>query len=413
MSIGKRHALLWGPLFLFIVAFVLHVNQMYVMFSALMLLAPASYLLGRRKLNGLTATRHSRGVMTAGERSPVLLTVRNEGRLRQFFLGVRDSLPEGLESAEGGAVFLPDLSPGTEQRVQYSLLARRRGVYRVGPLMLEGSDYLGLYKFTRRVGETSELLVYPRPLPIPNLWRRSLRGRAPQQSRRHRMGEDGSFFGVRDYVPGDDLRRVDWKTSARRGHLAVIQSEETESTEAVVLLDLSRASHAGQGERSTIEYAATLAASLAAEALGRGASVGLLAVGAESHSVPGSTSPRQALQILEALARVKADGSHGLLTVVKQHERFLPKACGVAVISADLSADLLAALMRLTSLGHAVTWFALAPHTFRPQPGRDEQTRYERSVAQAAAHGASVVRVLGDAPLEASLTRRGHHGRRA
>jgi hypothetical protein len=56
--IGKRHSLLWGPLFLFLVAFVLHVNQVYFMFATLGLLVPVSYALGRRKLAGLEVSRH-------------------------------------------------------------------------------------------------------------------------------------------------------------------------------------------------------------------------------------------------------------------------------------------------------------------------------------------------------------------
>jgi len=246
MIIGKRHALLWGPLFLFIVAFVLHVNQMFVMFAALTLLTPVSYALGRRKLAGVTASRHGRSAMTAGERGTVALTVRNEGKLRQFFLAVRDSLPDGLESEEGGEALVADLPAGAEERLQYSLLARRRGVYRVGPLLLEGSDYLGLYRFTRRVGEAAELLVYPRAIPVPNLWRRSLRGRTPQRSRRRMIGQGGEFFGIRDYYPGDDLRRVDWKASARRSKLAVVETEQVETMEAVILLDLRREAHAGE-----------------------------------------------------------------------------------------------------------------------------------------------------------------------
>ena len=225
MIIEKRHALLWGPMFIFIVAFVLHINQMYTMFAAVGMLAPVSYLLGRRKLAGIGVSRQGKSVMTAGERGTVTLTVRNEGRVRQFFLAVRDRLPEGLESPENGEALVSDLAPGEQQRVAYSLFARRRGAYQVGPTALEGSDYLGLYKFTRRAGPAPELLVYPRAMPIPNLWPQSLRGRSPHRPRRRYRGPSSEFYGVREYYPGDDPRRVDWKTSARRGKLAVIGGE--------------------------------------------------------------------------------------------------------------------------------------------------------------------------------------------
>lgn len=410
MTIGKRHALLLGPFFMFLVAFILHINQMYVMFAALGFLAPVSYALARRKLTEIHVSRHGKSVMTAGEMGTVTLTVRNAGRLRQFFLKVRDTLPDGLDSPEGGQVLVADLPAGVQERLQYSLLARRRGVYRVGPPVLESSDFLGLYKFLRRTGDTEELLVYPRALPIPNLWPRSVRGRMPHKARRRVVGPSTEFYGIRDYYPGDDLRRVDWKTSARRGKLSVVETEQSDSTEAVIIVDLLAAGHAGRGDESTVEYAATLAASLAAEALGRGCTVGLIAHGAEDQSVPASPSPRQQVLLLEALARMRADGSQHLGFVIAAHERELPPGCAVTVISPGADAALVGVATRLRALEHPVTWLALAPHTF--DEGRAKHApEFEGLVARLAAHGARVLRIRGDLPLETNLwrgTRRAH-----
>lgn len=410
MTIGKRHALLWGPFFIFIVAFILHVNQMFIMFAALGLLAPVSYVLGRRKLTGIEVSRHARSVMTAGERGTVTLNVRNEGSLRQFFIVVRDRLPDGLESPENGEVLVADLPAEAEERLQYSLLARRRGVYCIGPPVLEGSDYLGLYKFTRRTSEAAELLVYPRPIPVPNLWPRSLRGRTPHKSRRRIVGPSTEFYGIRDYYPGDDLRRVDWKTSAKRDKLSVIETEQTDSMEAVVLLDLTAQTHAGTGDQSTIEYAATLAASLASEALSRGCNVGLIVHGATDRSVPVSPGPRQQILLFEALARAQPDAQQALLTVLAAHERELPPGCVVAVISPGTGPELVALAARLRALEHPVAWFALAPHTFDEQRSADK-AGYEALVTRLAAHGTGVVRIHGDVPLETNLWRRGRRGR--
>jgi uncharacterized protein (DUF58 family) len=223
MTLGKRHALLWGPLFIFIVAFVLHVNQMFVMFCSLCLLAPVSFALGRHKLAGVSVSRHARSVMTAGEMA--------------------------------------------------------------------------------------------------------------------------------------------------------------------------------------------FAASLATEAIGRGCTVGLLSVGHHDHSVPASASTRQKLQIMEALARVQADASTGLLATVTTYHHTLPRASSVALVSPDHSPEVLAAIARLASLGHGVTWFALARHTFDGRLSA-EHAAYESAVGLAAARGATVIRVRGDAPLQASLLRRGDRGGR-
>lgn len=410
MTAGKRSALLWGPFFIFLVAFILHINQMFVMFCALAFLAPVSYMIGRRKLEGLEVIRHSRSVMTAGEVGTVSLRLRNRTGLRRSFVGVQDMLPEGLESPDGASLLVPDLPPGADEPLQYRLAARRRGVYGIGPLRLEGHDFLGLYRFTRRVGPVAELLVYPQAVPMPNLWRPAARGVMPRRSRRRRLGATGDFRGVRSYVPGDDLRRVDWKSSARQGRLTVIETEHPETTEAVVILDLLRGTHVGRGDRSSLEYGATLAASLAAEAETRGCMVGLVVSGSVDHSVPVSAGPRQRLQVLEALARATDDGTEPLSTVISTHEGSFPPGCAAAVISAGTSADHVAAAARLRALGHPVTWFALVPHSFGPDGGMAPPPGYEEFISALAMQGATIIRVTGDAPLSASLWRKGHRG---
>lgn len=408
MLIGKRQALLWGPLFLFIVAFVLHVNQMFVMFAALGLLGPVSYALGRRKLAEIHVARYGRSVMTAGERGSVHLTVRNEGRLRQFFVAVRDLLPEGLESPEGGQVLVADLPAESERRMSYSLFARRRGVFQVGPPVLEASDYLGLYRFIRRQEQAAELLVYPRAIPIPNLWPRALAGRRPHKAARRVVGPSTEFFSLRDYLPGDDLRRVNWKASAKRDKLTVIQTEHVDANECVIVVDLSAGAHAGTGDAATVEYAATLAASLAHEALGRGSNVGLIAEDASDHTVMVSGNPRQQVLLLESLARMDARCDDPLATVVARHEDQLPPGSVVAVISPTVGPDAIACAARLRALGHPVSWFALAAHTF---PGSTaDPGQYESTVARLAAQGFRVYRISGDLPLETSLWRRAARG---
>lgn len=410
MSIGKRHALIWGPFFLFIVAFVLHVNQIYVMFAALGLLAPVSYMLGRRKLAGIVVSRHCRSVMTAGEHGKVSISVHNSGRLRQFFLRVADALPDGLESPEGGEVLLDDLPPDAEGRQSYTVIARRRGAYRIGPARLETSDFLGLYGFSMLADAPAEVLVYPRPIPIPNLWPRATGGRTPNKASRRIIGPSTELFSLRDYLPGDDRRKIAWKASARRNKLTVIQTEQVEATECAVILDLQRDAHAGQGDDSTIEYAVVLAASLAAEATGRGSNVGLIAEGARNHSVVISGGPRQQTVLLEALARATADGEDDLSVALARHQGELPPGCGVAVVSPCVSPDTVAVATRLRTLGHPVSWFALDPHSF----GDGEisgAADHGRTIAALAAAGARVFSIKGDAPLETSLWRRAAHGR--
>lgn len=404
MTIGKRHALLWGPAFLFLVAFVLHVNQIYFIFATLGMLVPLSYLLGRRKLDGIRLTRHARSVLAPGETGTVTLTITNHGRLRQLFLQVCDHLPAGLESPEEGRVLVADLPVGATEQLTYHLRATRRGVYQVGPPTLVAADYLGLFRFTRRVGAPSEVIVYPSVIPVPDLWRHTLNGRAPHKSRRRVVGPSNDLYGVREYTPGDDLRRVDWKTSARAAQLMVVETERAENAEAVVWLDLAAASH----QADSIEAAAALAASVAIEAIQRGSTVGLIAHGAENHSVPARPSPRQGVLILEAIARANPDDQGDMIQVLARHEHELPPHAAVVVISPRTGPDAPATAARLRALGHSVTWCAIDAETF---VGGPSGPAYEAALAALAAEGARIIRILGDRPLEAVLWRHGSRSR--
>jgi uncharacterized protein (DUF58 family) len=359
MEFGKKHVLVWGSFFLLVVGMVLAIRQIYVMFAALALLAPCSYLLSRRSLDALLVWRDCPGVMKEGQERRVRLRVTNEAVRRRYFFTIEDEIPEGLEAVGQGRRLVPSLASGEEVEVAYTLRARRRGVYKVGPARLGHSDLLGLYSFRRAAGEADELVVHPTPERLPERWARASSLRARQRPRRRFRGEGTEFYGVRRFVPGDDLRRVDWKSTARRAQLTVREYERAEALDCVVALDLARSEHRGKGDDSTLERGVKLAASVAAHMLERGSSAGLVAAGAEEFSIPSSADPRQKVRIFDALARVKADGTVDFAEVLTAHRNYLPPGCLVVGISPGLRPELVAAAVALQRQGYAVGWIIL------------------------------------------------------
>jgi uncharacterized protein (DUF58 family) len=120
-------------------------------------------------------------------------------------------------------------------------------------------------------------------------------------------GEGSEFYGIREYQPGDPLRRVHWRSSARMGRLAVVEYEHDVSVDLTLVLDARRGSDVGEGVETTLETAAAVAASLARMVLEQGNRCRLL--------IPGVPVPRhgndrgvEALHgILVSLARVRAE----------------------------------------------------------------------------------------------------------
>jgi Protein of unknown function DUF58 len=161
------------------------------------------------------------------------------------------------------SVRLPVVPSRAERSEVLEIPGLPRGVHVVGPLLHVRSDPLGLaQRRTRRAGR-QELLVRPRVAALraldPGLIS-DLDG-VPSESP---TASDLAFHTLREYVAGDDLRHVHWRSSAKASQLLVRQYVETRRNEAVVLLDGAASSYADTAE---FELAVSAAASLAVRAL--------------------------------------------------------------------------------------------------------------------------------------------------
>lgn len=157
---------------------------------------------------------------------------------------------------------LTRLRSGTGTTVRYPVPTERRGVLPVGPLRVLRRDLFGLVSVARQHGEPVGVWVRPRVHPlraVPAGVARSLDGQ-------HDRVPHGSitFDSLREYVVGDELRRVHWRTSARVGQLMVREHVDTSLPRLVVLLDNRAVAHPDTvaGASETFEVACEAAASV-------------------------------------------------------------------------------------------------------------------------------------------------------
>jgi uncharacterized protein (DUF58 family) len=173
--------------------------------------------------------------VSRGEASTVTLTIRNIGRFGAATLVAHDRCGWGDSSAATVPVPLLRLRRGRETDVSYPVPTVRRGVVHVGPLQITRRDPLGLVSFARSHGDTAQIWVYPKAHPmraVPAGISRSLDGRLD------RVPHGAiTFDTLREYVIGDELRHVHWRTSARVGELMVREHVDTSLPRLVVLLD--------------------------------------------------------------------------------------------------------------------------------------------------------------------------------
>ncbi|TNM63244.1 DUF58 domain-containing protein [Streptomyces sp. NP160] len=252
------------------------------------LAALASTALGVRR-----STTPSRAVV--GQPCRVRLDLRNPGRVPTPVLLAQDHLPAGWSRAPRFTV--DPLPPGGRAAVAYSAVPPRRGHHRLGPLRVRVTDPLGLCELPARSGGRDDVLVLPATEPVPGATS-LLTGQGGDDvggGAGVAAGERG--MSTREYRPGDDVRRVHWRSTARRGELMVRQDEQPRQRRGAVVLD-RRPGAFGEPGADAFERAVSAAASLAVSLHDAGAAVHL-ELGPPSVPLAGAAG-REGL--LEALA---------------------------------------------------------------------------------------------------------------
>jgi uncharacterized protein (DUF58 family) len=238
----------------------------------------------------------------AGAPSRVDLRVRNEGRRRSPVLTIRDA----VSGTRGANLLVPPLETGGVARAAYRLPTERRGLLTVGPLEVALADPFGLARLTMQASGVQELVVFPHVddiVPVPQTSGNDPMAGAEHPNALGRNGED--FYALRQYVVGDDLRRVHWASTARHDELMVRQDELPWQGRATILLD----ARASTTNAASLELVISAVASIVVAGTGRQDLVRVAVTdGFDSGFSAGNA---QVERILEHLARMTATNDAG------------------------------------------------------------------------------------------------------
>lgn len=252
-------------------------------------------------LRGISAGREVTPVASAGDRIPIYVSVSNGSRGRRGPMAGIDMLLERK-------TFLIDrLGPRETSNLSLPSTAIRRGAYRQAELRLETAAPFGIAKASRVLQLESAIIVHPNWVPLatfPLLESASTPNEALHE--RPRRGSGTDFYGLREYRPGDSLRRVHWRSSARSSALLVKEYEEHIGSRMSILID---GSVLGREPDTTFEAAVSCAASLVMYALDAGHPVQLFCP--EGHGVSHLFEPGKG-ETLDWMARLEPEGGTGL-----------------------------------------------------------------------------------------------------
>lgn len=199
--------------------------------------------------------------LPVGQESRMSVRLTNRGSQRTPVLVAEDMVAAGLPA--GSPVAVDPMEPGHGRDICYRLRAQTRGRFPVGPLRVRVTDAFGLVQVVRSLGEPARLTVTPRVVPLVRSGtatsHRGDRGYLP--GREAAAAEDDA--APRAYRDGDALRRVHWRSTARRGRLMVRQEEPWSRTTIHLFVDTRQGAHVGGGTGSSFERSVSVAASIA------------------------------------------------------------------------------------------------------------------------------------------------------
>jgi uncharacterized protein (DUF58 family) len=199
--------------------------------------------------------------VSAGSPLRVRLELQNLARLTTRVLLAEDRVPYALGAPPR---FVLDRMPGGQQAaVTYSLRAEVRGRYPIGPLRLRVADPFGMCELTRSFTGNDHVMVVPQLWPLTPMTGGGTWGGAGDSLARAAAVSGEDDIATREYREGDDLRRVHWRSTAKRGELMVRREEQPRQMRATVLLDTRARGHRGDGPASSFEWAVSAAASIA------------------------------------------------------------------------------------------------------------------------------------------------------
>ncbi len=223
---------------------------------AITVIVCALFLIGRTAYDVSLDLARTRVVV--GERAVGGLTLANHGA--RAILPSRVVLPVGAGRGEFG---IQRLAPGEEAEELFAIPTQKRGVVKVGPVSVVRGDPLGLFERAHRRDDPVDLFVHPRTVLFDGQslgYLRDLEGLPAADLSR----DDVSFHALLEYQPGDDLRHVHWRSTARTGTMMVRQYEETRRSHFVIGLSRSSGDYATEDD---FELAISAAGSIGLRAI--------------------------------------------------------------------------------------------------------------------------------------------------
>ena len=270
-------------------------------------------------------------------------------------------LPEGLEAEEPNPRLIR-LLRGQRREIELPVLCAQWGAYEVGKVLWRARDAFGLLTFEGSGGERKWVKVYPRGEALQRLLRpletQAFAGNQVTRSR----GEGIEFADLRPFTPGDRVRRINWRATARRGVPWVNEAHPERNSDVVIFLDTF--AEVRRLDMGTLDMGVRAAGSLAAHYLKEKDRVGLVSFGGILNWLTVSSGAAQLYRIVDSLLDAEISLSYAWKDLDVIPSRTLPPRALVIALSPLLDERAIGALLDLRARGRDVAVIEISPFPF-------------------------------------------------
>lgn len=274
-------------------------------FYALLILFGTDVFLLYRQDEGIYAYRYTPERLSNGDENEIVIHVENRYRF-PVQVGVIDEVPEQFQRRDVG--FETRLSTGGRKTVTYRLRPVKRGEYAFGQIRLFVQTHLALVQRRFTMGNSRTLPVYPSFIRLRAYELMAISQRLSDfgAKRIRRVGHSMEFDQIKQYVPGDDYRTLNWKATARQGQPMVNAYTDERSQSVYCIIDKSRVMRMPFNGLSLLDYAINATLALSKVVMLKDDKAGLITISEKKGAViPADRKTGQLGRIMEVLYKEK------------------------------------------------------------------------------------------------------------
>jgi uncharacterized protein (DUF58 family) len=275
-------------------------------------------------------------------------------------------LPRRLALVEGVNPVQLRLADGERRELRYRVRCARWGAFGVGRIYLRAHDWFGVFRRELALDRRVPLKVYPSEEHVRELLRPVETQVFAGNHVARQKGEGIEFADLRPFVPGDRVRHVNWRASARRGELWINEHHAERNADVVILLDSF--AEARKDERSTLDPALRAAGTLAARYLRQKDRVGFVTFGGVLNWLLPTTGTVQLYRIVDAMLDTQIVLSYAWRDIRTVPRGTLPPQALVLTLTPLLDDRSEAALLDLRGRGFDLVVIEISPLSLLPEP---------------------------------------------